>query len=69
MAKIKVEVEVDPIKIEALRVYLEPKNTCLELEIELFIEALYKKTVPSAVKDFINMIDANKKNERRSEAI
>lgn len=69
MAKIKFEVEAEPIKVDALRVYLGRKHSSLEIEIERHIESLYTKNVPNTVRDFIDTTGAIKKNERRSEAI
>lgn len=69
MAKIKIEVEAEPMKVEALRLYLGQKHSSLEIEIEHHIESLYKRKVPSIVRDYIDTTGAIKKNERRSEAI
>ena len=69
MGKIKLEIEVEPTQVDALRVYLGDKNTCLKFEISQHIETLYKKNVPKIVRDYISANLKNKKNEGRSEAI
>ncbi|SCW34678.1 hypothetical protein SAMN02910456_00633 [Ruminococcaceae bacterium YRB3002] len=53
MASIRIEVDADPIKVDALKIYLGHKNTSLEVEILHQIESLYNKNVPSNVKDFL----------------
>lgn len=66
MTKITLELDVEQTKIDALKVYLERKNSSLEMEISHQIEALFNKTVPTAVREFISVSSENKKNERRS---
>ena len=69
MAKIKLEIEADPIKIDALRVYLGRKDSCLELEIERYIETLFCKNVPTVVRDFISANNDSKRNEGRPDSV
>ena len=47
MTKVKLEVDVEPTQIDALRVYLGRKNTSLEVEIAKHIDTLYAKNVPN----------------------
>ncbi|SEW38157.1 hypothetical protein SAMN05216413_2617 [Ruminococcaceae bacterium KH2T8] len=68
MAKVRLDIDAEQAKIDALRVYLERKNTCLEIEIERHIESLYTKNVPNIVRDYIAAISDIRSNERRSEA-
>ena len=69
MGKVKLEIEVEPTQVEALRMFLDEKNTCLEFEIARYVESLYKKNVPNIVRNYISATLKNKNNERRSEAI
>ncbi len=69
MTKVKLEVDVEPTQIDALRVYLGRKNTSLEVEIAKHINTLYAKNVPNAVREFLSANLDNKKNEGRPEAI
>lgn len=69
MTKVKLEIEADPTKIDALRVYLGRKNTSIEVEIVKSIEALYNKNVPIAVREFISANNENKRTEGRAEAV
>ncbi len=69
MAKVRLEIDTEPAWIDALRVYLDRKDTCLELEIERHVESLYSKNVPAAVRDFISSNIENKSKERRSEVL
>jgi len=69
MTKVKLEVDVEPTQIDALRVYLGRKNTSLEVEIAKHIDTLYAKNVPNVVREFLSANLDNKKNEGRPEAI
>ncbi len=69
MTKVKLDIDAEPAQVEALRVYLERKDTCLEFEISRHVESLYRKNVPNIVRDYIAANMKNKKNEGRSEAI
>lgn len=69
MAKIKLEVDVEPAQIDALRVYLGRKDTQLEFELARYIELLYGKHVPAIVRDYIAANNENKKKEGRTEAV
>lgn len=65
MSKVKLEIDANPSKIDALRVYLGHKNTSLEHEIAKHIDVLYNKNVPTAVREFLK---ENQNPERRSDA-
>lgn len=53
MKKTTVTINFDAEKLSALSMYLSQKNTTVESELEKSIEALYGKTVPSGVRDFL----------------
>ena len=65
MGKIKLEIEAEPTQVEALRMFLEGKDTCLEFEIARYIESLYKKNVPNIVRNYLSA--TLKKQEHRKE--
>ena len=69
MEKVNIEIEAEPAQVEALRVYLEQKDSYLEFEIARHVESLYSKNVPKIVREYIAANIEKKKNERRSEAI
>ena len=68
MTKLTLELDVEQTKYDALKVYLERKNSSLEAEISRQIEVLFNKNVPTAVREFISVSGENKKNERRPKA-
>lgn len=55
MKKVNVTISYDEEKLNALRMYLEQKGTTLENELTAATDSLYGKTVPSGVREFIEM--------------
>ena len=53
-----VQVEVETEKLEAIRFYLRDKQTTVERELAEAIEALFKKSVPVQVRDYIERKNA-----------
>ena len=53
MKQTTVEFSFDDAKLGALKMYLNDKNIKLADELERFVDALYKKHVPPAVREFI----------------
>ena len=49
-----IEFSFDDAKLEAINIYLQSKSTDLEKELGEFMDALYKKHVPPAVREFID---------------
>lgn len=41
-------------ELSAVELHLQRKNSTLEAEMQKFVEQLYSKIVPQAVKDFID---------------
>lgn len=55
MKKVNVTISYDEEKLNALRMYLEQKDQTPEQELTAAVDTLYAKTVPSGVRDFIEM--------------
>ena len=55
MKKTTIGVAFDEEKTTATRIYMKQKNMSLEEELAKAMETLYTKTVPSGVRDFIDM--------------
>lgn len=55
MKKTTIGVAFDEEKTTATRIYMKQKNMSLEEELAKVMETLYTRTVPSGVRDFIDM--------------
>ena len=55
MKKTTITISFDEEKLSAMKMYLAQKNMKVENELEKFLETLYLKTVPSGVREFIDM--------------
>ena len=55
MTKTTFNVSFDEDKTSALVLYLSQKGTTAEAELEKALDALYTKTVPAGVREFIDM--------------
>ena len=53
MKKSNITVAFDDEKLSALKMYLGQKNTTVEKELTKALDALYGKTVPAGVREFI----------------
>lgn len=53
-----VQVEYETEKLEAIRFYLRDRHTTVERELSEAIEALFKKSVPVQVRDYIERKNA-----------
>ena len=53
MKKMNISITFDEEKLTALKMYLGQKNMTVEKELEKALEALYGKTVPAGVREFI----------------
>ena len=53
MKKINIAIAFDEVKLTALKMYLGQKNMTVEKELEKALDALYGKTVPAGVREFI----------------
>ena len=55
MKKATVMISMDEEKLTALKLYLGQKDQQVETELEKAAEALYQKTVPAGVREFIDL--------------
>lgn len=55
MKKTTITVTFDEEKLSALKMYLEQKNQTVEAELENSLSALYNKTVPAGVREFLDL--------------
>lgn len=55
MKKSTINISYDEEKLGALKIYLEQKGSRLEDECFKSLDALYSKTVPAGVREFISM--------------
>ena len=67
MKKINISITFDEEKLTALKMYLGQKNMTVEKELEKALEALYGKTVPAGVREYLALrteapTDKKKKN-------
>ena len=53
MKKINIAIAFDEEKLTALKMYLGQKNMTVEKELEKTLEALYGKTVPAGVREYL----------------
>lgn len=53
-----IEFSFDDAKLEAINLFLKEKESTLNDELEHFMNALYKKHVPQAVREFIEKKEA-----------
>lgn len=54
MKNTSIEFSFDEAKLEAINIYLKEKNSKLSEELDHFMDSLYKKHVPQAVREFID---------------
>lgn len=59
MKKTTIHISFDEEKTAALKLYLEQKGMKMEDELAKSVEALYMKTVPAGVRDFIELRSGN----------
>ncbi len=65
MKKVNVMISYEEEKLNALKMYLEQKGQVLEQELTTAIDSMYTKTVPSGVRDFIEMRSGSVKPTER----
>lgn len=59
MKNAAITLSYDEEKVTALKLYLEQKDSTVEVEMGKALDALYAKTVPAGVRDFIGMRSGN----------
>lgn len=67
MKKDQIAINYDGEKLSALKMYLGQKNTTVEKELAKALDALYGKTVPAGVREYLALrtespTDKKKKN-------
>ena len=55
MKKVSISISYDEERVKALNLYLEQREGKLEDELLKAVDALYTKTVPSNVREFIDL--------------
>ena len=65
MKKANITIAYDAEKLSALKLYLGQKNLSVEAELVAATDNLYIKTVPSNVRDFIELQAGNVKQSER----
>ena len=53
-----IEFSFDDAKLEAINIFLKDKDATLSDELDRFMDALYKRHVPQAVREFIEKKEA-----------
>ena len=53
MKKDQIAINYDGEKLSALKMYLGQKNTTVEKELQKALDALYGKTVPAGVREYL----------------
>lgn len=66
MKKASVTVQYDEEKLNTLKLFLEKKNVNISDEIVKYIDSLYTKNVPAAVRDFFEMKSGAEKTSSNS---
>ena len=65
MKKANITIAYDTEKLSALKLYLGQKNLSVEAELVAATDTLYIKTVPTNVRDFIELQAGNVKQSER----
>ena len=65
MKKANITISYDAEKLSALKLYMGQKNQNVEAELVAATDTLYIKTVPSNVRDFIELQAGNVKQSER----
>lgn len=55
MRKATLNISFDEEKYSTMKLYLDQKGVSIENELVRYLEALYTKTVPSIVRDFLDL--------------
>ena len=54
MSKVNITLAIGDEKLEAIEFYLKKQNTSLQKKLDELVEQLYEKTVPEAVREFLD---------------
>lgn len=55
MKKITIKISYDEEKFSILKLYIENRNSTIEDELVKAFDALFMKTVPAGVREFLNL--------------
>jgi hypothetical protein len=69
MKKTNISFAYDEEKLSAVKMFMAQKEAELEAELAGFMESLYKKYVPSGVREYIELMDgqAGREKEKRKQ--
>lgn len=62
-----VQVEYDSEKLEAIRFYLQDKNSTIKRELTDALDSVYKKNVPAQVREYIERKNTSPSESNGSE--
>ena len=65
MREMTIQIKTEYEKVNAIRIYTNGKGNSLEQELADYVDALYKKYVPQAVREFIEKADEQAQTARR----
>lgn len=65
MKQTMIQIKTEQEKINAIRICMTGKDGGLEQELTEYVDALYKKYVPAAVREFIEKSDHQEQVTRR----
>ena len=65
MKQTMIQIKTEQEKINAIRICMTGKDGGLEQELTECVDALYKKYVPAAVREFIEKSDAQEQSAHR----
>ncbi len=65
MKQTTIQIKTEQEKVNAIRICMTGKDGSLEQELTECVDALYKKYVPAAVREFIEKSDAQEQSAHR----
>ena len=65
MKETVIQFRADQSKVNAVRIFLADKSVDIESELADYIDVLYKKYVPQAVRDYIEKSEQTSQEENR----
>ena len=65
MKETTIQIKTEFEKVNAIRICMNGKGGCFEQELADYVDALYKKYVPQAVREFIEKSDEQEQTAAR----
>ena len=65
MKETTIQIKTEFEKVNAIRICMNGKGGCFEQELADYVDALYKKYVPQAVREFIEKADEQEQTAAR----